>query len=183
MTLQDRATFCLEHGIDLVKRTTWLKGDVDDDMLELVSQSLHLFEGKPAHFYLNSEGGDEQCGLGICDLIRRYPGTVTITVVGQAESMAAVILQAADRRHITQTSFLMFHQGTLQPPEGHKKNIRAYLKLSETLGDICDQIVLARIQKKRPKHTWAQFQNETDFDQYFSAEQALRWNLVDRIVR
>lgn len=163
--------------------TEWLSGDVNHQMLELVQSTLMRAGRSPVTFYMNSDGGEMTAGLGICDLFRHYRGRITVIVVGSAESMAAVILQAADWRVISQSSYLMIHQGTVTPPESHRKNIKKLLRLTDGQGDIADGLVLRRIQKKYPKYSWEKFQEETDFDMYFTAEQALRWNLVDRILK
>lgn len=171
----------LSESIHIPSRTVYLTGDVDDIMLELVAKALHLFRGRSINFILNSEGGEETAGLGICDLLLAYPQTIRMTVVGSAQSMAAVILQAADVRSITPSSYLMLHQGE-DAVEGHKKNIRAAMRITDMQDDICDEIVLRRIREKKPKYSWAKFREETKFDVYFTAEQALSWGLVDEII-
>ena len=97
--------------------------------------------------------------------------------------MAAVILQTARRRLISQSSHLMIHQGVEEPAPDSKKNIKSYLKLSDTKDDICDRIVLKQIQKKHPKYSWTDFRNATHFDVYFTAEDALKWGLVDGVIK
>lgn len=171
----------VESNIDPVTRTVWLRGDVDDDMLALVSKATHLFKGKSIQFNLNSGGGEETAGLAIYDLIAGH-GPTSMTVMGSAESMAAIILQAARTRAIFQNSHLMIHQGEVAPGESHKKNIKAYMRISDKQDDVCDRIILGRIQKKYPKYSWAKFREESNFDVYFTAQQALQWGLVDKIV-
>lgn len=171
----------IDYNVDVRTRTVWLDGDVGDDMLRLVGKSLHLFRKKSVHFYLNSSGGEETAGLAIYDLIRNHAGRTTITVAGAAESMAAIILQAPNRRLITSNSYLMIHQGEISPPDSHKKNVRAYLRISDKQDDSCDQIILSRIQKKYPKYSWTKFREATNFDTYFMAEDAVKWGLVDQI--
>lgn len=180
--MSDRVLHWFEYGIDMRTRTVWLEGDVDEQMLSLTVKALHLFRGKPIHFYLSSGGGEETAGLAIYDLISRHRGHTTITVLGSAESMAAIILQAARVRQITRNSYLMIHQGEISPPESSKKNVRAFLKISDHQDDVCDAIVLQRIQRKYPKYSWSKFREETSNDTYFTAEQAKKWGLVDRIV-
>jgi ATP-dependent Clp protease protease subunit len=169
--------------IDAKRKVLLLNDGIDDDSLGLVHTALLEFGGKPCRIVMNSGGGSVVSGLGIIDLIRSYPGKVTIDVVGAAESMAAVILQAADVRRMHASSFLMIHQGIEEPEADSKRNIKSYLKMSDRNDDLCDDLVLKRIQKKHPKYGWAQFRAETENNQYFTAEQALEWNLVDRIIR
>lgn len=164
------------------KKYVWLSGDVDSEMLEQVQEILQEARGKAVHFLMNSDGGEETPGLAICDLLLLYPGTVSITVAGAAESMAAVILQAADHRYILPSSHIMLHQGETTA-EGHKKNIKAFLRIADMQDDRCDELVLRRIKKKYPKYSWAKFREATDFDTYFSAEKAMEWGLVDRVIK
>lgn len=168
--------------VDYKKRHVWLYGDVDADMVQVVSSSLHEFRGKSVHFHLNSEGGDEDSGLAICDLIRLHTGRVIMTVEGTAQSMAAVILQSADVRRITRNSFLMIHQGSLGVDDAHKKSVKAYIRICDWQDELCDKLVLARIRKKFPKYTWEEFREKTSYDVYFSADQSLKWGLVDVVL-
>lgn len=181
--------YWLSHGMDIQNSTLWLSGGVDDKMLARVTKFIHLVTAseprkttKPLHIYLSSGGGEETDGLAIYDLLSSWKGQVTMTVLGSAESMAAVILQAADVRRITSSSYLMIHQGDTYPPDGHKKNIEAFLKLSREQDNICDSIVIKRMQEKHPGYSWSKFREETDFDTYLTAKQALDLGLVDEII-
>lgn len=173
----------LNHGIDLRSRTVQLCMDVDAAMLEVVARTLHQFRGKSVRYILTSDGGDVTHGLAICDLIRRHKGKVTVEVLGHAESMAAVILQAADVRLMHTNAYLMVHQGVVGSTEGHKRNIKAFLKLSDVQDDVCDNLVISRIQEKHPKYSWTKFREESNFDTYFDASQAVRWGLCDKVLR
>lgn len=159
-----------------------LAGEVGQEMLETVFSTLQKAAGRNVHFYLTSEGGTESEGLAICDMFSAYSGKVSVTVLGAAESMAAVILQAADIRLMSRSSYLMIHQGESMA-EGHKKNIRAYLRVSDMQDDLCDDLVLRRIKKKYPKYSWTKFREETNFDLYFSADKAVEWGLADKVVK
>lgn len=171
----------LVDNIDIPNRTIILNEGIDDDSLALIIKGFQLLGQRPITILLNSGGGDVGPGLAICDLIQQH-GNITISVVGQALSMAAVILQAAKTRKMTSSSYLMLHSGIEEPAADHKKNVKAYLRLTDKLDDIMDAIVLKRIQKKHPKYSWAQFRKETMMDVYFTAEQAKKWNLIDKVV-
>lgn len=172
----------IEDKIDIGNKTARLIGDVDSEMLDLVITALHLFGGADCKFILNSTGGEEEAGLGICDLITAYPGEVTVDVYGQAESMAAIILQAADVRRISKNSNLMLHEGEKSAPDGMKKNIKNYMDHVDEVDAACDAIVLKRVQEKHPKYSWAKFRKVTQNDIYFSASESLKWGLVDVII-
>lgn len=171
--------------MDLIntERRVILLQDIDDDALSQVALGFEEFKGKNCRIILNSTGGSVSEGLGIIDLIQLYPGKVTVDVIGSAESMAAVILQAGDVRRMAPSSFIMIHQGTDAPDEGTKKDIKSYLKLSDDLDDRCDSLVLKRIQKKHPKYSWSQFRAATENNIYFTAAKALEWGLIDSIMK
>lgn len=172
----------IDDGIDTLHKTVRLNAGIDDDSLDLIVTALHLFDDEDCTIILNSGGGDVYAGLAMYDVIKTYPGHVTIKVVGQANSMAAIVLQAADKRMITSSSTIMIHDGVEEPPADHKKNIKAYLKLTDKLDDICDHIVLEKIQMKHPGYSWAKFKKTVVFDTFFTAEQAKHWNLIDEII-
>ena len=164
----------------MIHKPHWLVADIDVEMLRKVERTLRKAKGAAVKFYLSSGGGDQTIGLAIVDLLTSYKGHVTITVIGSAESMAAIILQAADTRLITASSYLMLHSGTIDI-EGRTKDVKANLRIIDFQDDLADQVVLRRILKKKPNYTWARFRAETNHDTYFSAEKALEWNLVDKI--
>ena len=169
-------------SINTERRVLLLNDGIDDDTLGLVAAAFEEFKGRDCRIIMNSGGGQVTQGLGIIDLIHLYPGKVTIDVYGCAESMAAVILQAADVRRMAPSSFLMIHQGIEEPEADSKRNIKSYLKVSDKQDDICDALVLRRIQKKHPKYSWSQFREATHHNIYFTAEQALEWGLIDGIL-
>lgn len=159
-----------------------LFGDVDTDMLGKVQKTMLKYPKSPLYFILNSGGGEVTSGLAIINLIERHPKPVTIEVLGEAESMAAVLLQAADVRLMNKYSHLMIHTGDLEPPSGKEKDIEAWLKHGKTQDHICDEVVIRRIQKKKPNYSWVKFKQEITNDNYFTAQQALEWNLIDRVL-
>lgn len=172
----------LDNNLDIPGRTVFLNDGIDDESLELVLKGLHLLGPKPLTIKMNSGGGDISPGLAICDLIERH-GHVTIDVAGKAESMAAVILQSARWRRMLPNSHLMLHQGIQEVSDDHKKNIKSFLKLTDKFDDRCDEIVLKRIQEKHKKYSWVRFREETLMDTYFTASEALKWNLIDEIIK
>lgn len=173
-------------GIDLPTRTIILSDSVDEHMLDRTLRAVHYFSQGPApapiNVYLSSHGGEVVSGLGIYDALTKCPSYVTITVFGSAESMAAIILQAADCRRITENSYLMLHWGDDHPPEGSKRNIDAHIRNTRWLDKRCDTILLERIKVNRPKYTIEELREDTQFDKYLPPQEALNWGLVDDII-
>jgi len=134
----------LTDHIDIPGRTIFLNDGIDDDSLALLLKGFHMLGSRPITLILDSGGGEVTSGLAMIDLIQRH-GNVTIEVWGRAESMAAVILQAAKVRRMAPSAYLMIHQGIEEPAADSKKNIKARLKYSDKQDDICDGLVLSRI--------------------------------------
>lgn len=168
----------------LSNNTYLLNGEVNEEMFNFVCSVLFNKNNKnkkPINFLINSGGGDVSIGLAICELIKSH-GNVIITVIGRAESMAAIIVQSAKYRQMYASSYMMIHQGIEEPPSDIKKNIRSYLKISDFLDSVCDEILLGRIQKKHKSYSWVKFKNETIFDVYLNPNECLYWGLIDKII-
>jgi ATP-dependent Clp protease protease subunit len=65
----------------------------------------------PVYLTINSPGGDAFEGIAIYNLLRDYPGAVTVNVLGLAASAASIIAMAADKILIGEAAFLMIHSG------------------------------------------------------------------------
>lgn len=178
----DTVQHWIDDHIDTTNSTLYLEGAVDESMLSTVVKGLQLFSGKDCNILLCSGGGDVVYGLAIYDLLANYGGKITITVIGQAESMAAIVLQGATRRIMSKHSHLMIHQGEIEAPEGHVKNIKAFIGLSDKQDEICDRILLDRIQIKHSDYSWTKFRRTNEFDTYLTAEKAKYWGLVDEVI-
>lgn len=177
-----RSQHLLDDNIDIKTRTLILNDGIDEDSLDLFLKGFALLGAGPITIKMNSGGGDVVPGLAMVDLMEKHRGKITVEVWGQANSMAAIILQAADVRKMSKNSSIMVHQGVEEPPTDIKKNIKSWMKLTDELDSVCDQIVLKRVQKKHPKYSWTKFREETQFDLYFNAAKALELGLVDRII-
>ena len=181
---KDNLNYFYDYNIDINTRTLYFGyGQVDSDVeldhklssemlkgLHLLN-SLDVEDGEPIQIIMNCSGGDVDHGLAIYDAIRSSPSQVIITVTGLAYSMAAWVLQAADRRYITENSSIMIHDGDGPKDKWTKKqDIR------------CRDILLERIREKNPDYTLARLQRLLDTDTYLTAKEALELGLVDRIV-
>jgi ATP-dependent Clp protease protease subunit len=183
---KDGAGVFLDNDLDIQGRVIYLGQDIDEDAAELVIKGLHILSAsrkeEPVTILLNSGGGDVTQGLAIFDAIRLCESTVRIRVMGEACSMAAIILQAGDVREATVNSRIMIHQGTIQPPEEHSKNVKSWLKLMDQDDKLCDSILLARIQEKVPKYSYTKLRRQTEFDTWLTAQQAQAWGLIDEVI-
>lgn len=147
----------------------------------IVAQMLYL-ESEDAEkdivMYINSPGGVVTAGLAIHDAMQYVRCDVQTVCVGQCASMGAVLLAAGakGKRHILPNGRVMIHQphggagGTSTDIEIQAREI---LKLRRQLNEI-----LAEATGKSVEDV----ERDTDRDRYLTAEDALAYGLVDRIV-
>lgn len=178
----------IQYGIHLPSKTVRLDGGVDSELVERTMDAFHLFnlDSNPVTILLNCPGGDEVQGMAIFDLIKASPCHVTIRVVGEACSMGAVILQAADHREAMPHSVIMHHTGEGNPYYGHKENVRRYYKFSEEYDEFLDNVMLVRINEKRAKDgldtkTISWWRKEDTWDKWLSPKEAIDLGLLDGI--
>ncbi|MGZ0171498.1 MAG: ATP-dependent Clp endopeptidase proteolytic subunit ClpP [Planctomycetales bacterium] len=147
----------------------------------VVAQLLYLqFEDAEAdiHFYVNSPGGSVTAGLAIYDTMQYITCDVATYCMGQAASMGAVLLAAgaAGKRNALPNARIMIHQplagmqGTATDLEIHAKEvIRIKRKLNEIL-------------LKHSGQTLEQLEEDTDRDNFMSAEEAQKYGLIDKVL-
>lgn len=147
----------------------------------IVAQLLYLqFEDGDAdiHFYVNSPGGSVTAGLAIYDTMQYLSCDVATYCMGQAASMGAVLLAAGapGKRNALPNARIMIHQplagmqGTATDLEIHAKEvIRIKKKLNEILLHHSGQ-------------TLEQLENDTDRDNFMSAEEAKAYGLIDNVL-
>lgn len=170
-----------QAGINQEERSFILSCLIDQDALILVQTAFNILGPGPITIKLTSQGGDVQSGLGIIDLIRQN-GQVTVEVVGFAESMGAVIVQAAKWRRIHPYSTLMFHWGTQAVEDSNQNNFQEKLKFYQKLTDRCDELVMQRVKERHPNKRKGWFTNKTKVDWNVSAEEALEHGFVDEVI-
>ena len=147
----------------------------------VVAQMLYLqFEDAESdiHFYINSPGGSVTAGLAIYDTMQYITCDVATYCMGQAASMGAVLLAAgtAEKRNALPNARIMIHQplagmqGTATELEIHAKEvIRIKRKLNEIL-------------LKHSGQTLEQLEEDTDRDDFMSAEESQKYGLIDNVL-
>jgi len=162
-------------------RIIFLGTAITDEVANVIIAQLLFLESedpdKDIHFYINSPGGLVTAGLAIYDTMQFIKPNVSTLCMGQAASMAAILLAAGvdGKRYALPHVRIMLHQpmggfqGQATDVEIQAKEI---LKLREELNDI-----LVR-HTGRPVE---QIQRDTDRDFYMSGEQAKEYGMVDHI--
>ncbi|VVB96867.1 ATP-dependent Clp protease proteolytic subunit [uncultured archaeon] len=160
-----------------------LTGEINDDMAEsIIAQLLYLeakdFEGD-IHFYINSPGGVISAGLAIYDTMQCIKCSVETICIGQAASMAAILLAAGTKgkRVAFPNARMMIHQ-PLGGAQGQASDIAIQAKEMNRVKKRLDEILVYHTEKPMKV-----IEKDTDRDFYMTAEEAVEYGLIDRIVR
>lgn len=166
----------------LLDRIIFLGTEVNDTVANLIVAQMLFLESSDAekdiHFYINSPGGSVSSGLAIYDVMQFVRPDVCTYCIGMAASMGAVLLAAgtAGKRFTMPNAKIMIHQ-PLGGIRGQASDIQIHaneiLKTKKRLNDIL---------AKHTKQPHEKIEKDTDRDNYLSAEEALKYGLVDKVV-
>ena len=155
---------------------------ISDDVANIViAQLLILEHDDPENdifLYVNSPGGDVNAGLGIYDVMQYVNPEVQTICMGQAASMAALLLAAGakGKRQALPNCRLMIHQ-PWGGAEGQASDIQIQaeeiLKLRETM---------TRILAEHTGQDVSVIEKDTERDRFMSAAEAVEYGIVDRII-
>jgi len=133
---------------------------------------------KDIHLYINSPGGSVTAGFGILDTMNYIKPDVSTICVGTAASMASVLLTAGakGKRYALPNSEVMIHQ-----PLGGVRGQAADIKIH------ADWILktkhkLNQIYVERTGQPYEKIERDTDRDYFMSAEEALAYGLIDKVI-
>lgn len=170
---------CHEYRVDLVTRTIFIIGDIDSDISRLVITNLHILDQTDGtiNIILNSVGGDVDDGLAIYDAIRTTRNETVLTVTGNASSIAGIFMQAADRRIMSKYASIMLHNAIYSYDEDDASCLEARAEESKRMRMIFAEILANKSGIK--KTDWLRW---LKVDKYFSAQDALKYKLVDKII-
>lgn len=166
----------------LKDRIIFLGSAIDDEVANsVIAQLLFLAAEDPEkdiHLYINSPGGSVTAGLGIYDTIQYIKPDVSTICVGMAASMGSLLLAAGTKgkRFALPNSEIMIHQ-----PLGGVRGQAADIKIH------ADWIIrtkrkLNEIYVERTGQPYEKIERDTDRDFFMSAEEALEYGLIDRII-
>ncbi|OAI48488.1 ATP-dependent Clp protease proteolytic subunit [Gammaproteobacteria bacterium SCGC AG-212-F23] len=166
----------------LKDRLIFIIGPIDDVVSNLVVAQLLFLESenpdKDISLYINSPGGVVTAGLAVYDTMQFIRPDVSTICLGQAASMGALLLAggAAGKRHCLPNARVMIHQ-PLGGVQGQASDIAIHAE--ETLK------IRTRLNKILAKHTGQPEETigkDTDRDNFMSAERALEYGLIDKII-
>lgn len=166
----------------LKERVIFLVGQVEDHMANLVVAQLLFLESenpdKDIHLYINSPGGSVTAGMSIYDTMQFIKPDVSTMCIGQACSMGAFLLNAGaeDKRFCLPNSRVMIHQ-----PSGGAQGQATDIQIqARNIQETKDR--LNRIMAKHSGQSVDQIAIDTERDNFMSAEEALAYGLVDKVL-
>jgi len=163
-------------------RVIFLSDEVNDATASLVvAQMLHLEAQDPdkdIQLYINSPGGSVTAGMAIYDTMNYIKCDVSTICIGMAASMGAFLLSsgAKGKRFALPNSEIMIHQ-PLGGARGQASDIKIQADLILRTRDTLNRILAENTGK-----TIEQVAKDTDRDNFMTAEQALEYGLVDKVI-
>ncbi len=166
----------------LKERIVFLGEEVNDTTANLIVAQMMFLEAedpeKDIHFYINSPGGSVTDGFAIYDTMHYVKCDVATYCIGMAASMGAFLLAggAKGKRFILPNAEVMIHQ-----PSGGAKGQATEIEI------VAKQIVrtkerLNRILSENTGQSFEKVAADTERDNWMSAEEALEYGLVDKII-
>ncbi len=166
----------------LKDRIIMLSGEVNDQVAStIVAQMLFLEAEDPEkdiYFYINSPGGVVTAGMAIFDTMNYIRPDVATICIGQAASMGSFLLSsgAKGKRFALPHSRIMIHQ-PLGGAQGQASDIaiqaKEILRMKAELNEI-----LAKNTGQKIKT----IENDTDRDNFMSAQESLEYGLIDEVL-
>lgn len=166
----------------LEERIIFIQGPIESDNANAIVAQLIYLEAeddkKDISLYINSPGGVITDGLAIYDTMNYIKPDVRTICIGQAASMAAILLAsgAKGKRFALPNSRIMIHQ-PLGGTQGQSTDIQIQTKELIRLKEIT-----AGILSKATGKTMKTISKDTDRDNYLSPEKAKAYGLIDKII-
>jgi ATP-dependent Clp protease, proteolytic subunit ClpP len=163
------------------KRCININGEITDELAVDFTDKileLNLESNEPITVLINSPGGEINSGLLMYDAIVGSKAPVRMICRGKAYSMGAVLLACAGKRYMLPNSELMLHQPMLGGRvSGNASSIKS---ISDSMLETKKKI--NSLLAKHTEKTEEEIDKATDFDHYFSPDEAIAFNLCDEII-
>ncbi len=166
----------------LKTRTIMISGEINKDRADQFAREILVLDSEssdPIYVYINSPGGDVDSGFAIYDMIRFVSSPVTMIGMGLVASAAALIFLAvpSERRVALPDSTYLIHQ-PLSQLKGVAIDVAIYADKIEALRHKLDAVIAEATGKTREE-----VEKDTERDCWLTAEEALDYGLLSRIVR
>ena len=166
----------------LKDRIIFLSDEVNDTTASLVVAKLLFLEAedpdKDIHLYINSPGGSVTAGMAIYDTMQYIKPDVSTICIGLAASMGAFLLNAGakGKRFALPNSEIMIHQ-PLGGAKGQATDIEIHAKWILKIRERLNQILSERTGQPIEK-----IQEDTERDNFMSAQEAKEYGLIDEVI-
>ena len=167
----------------LKDRIIMLQGEINDHVASIIVSQLLFLEAenpeKDIYLYINSPGGVVTSGMAIYDTMNYIKPDVVTICMGQAASMGSFLLSSGEKgkRFALPHARIMIHQplggaqGQATDIEIHAKEI---LRMKKELNTILAQNTGQTLRK---------IEKDTERDFFMSAEEAMKYGLVDKVLK
>jgi len=156
---------------------------IDDNVANLVTAQLLFLEAEDPErdisLYINSPGGSISAGLAVYDTIQFIRNDVTTICVGQAASMAAVLLAAgsAKKRFSLPHSRVLIHQPWMSGLQGQATDIDIHAKEILRI-----RTILNKILAQHSGQTLERIEKDVERDYIMTADQAKEYGIIDEVI-
>lgn len=167
----------------LKENIIFLGTPIDDTVANLIIAQMLFLEAedpeKDISVYINSPGGSITSGLAILDTMRFVKPDIVTICVGQAASMAAVLLAAGSKgkRFSLPNSRIMIHQPSMHGLAGQATDIDIYAREILRMREILNNVLAAATGQPVDKVS-----RDVDRDYIMEADQAVTYGMIDRVI-
>ena len=167
----------------LKDRIIFLGDGIDDHVANIIIAQLLFLESqdktKDIKLYVNSPGGSVTAGLAIYDTMQYIKPDVATICVGMAASMGAVLLTAGakGKRFALPNAEVMIHQ-VMGGAEGQATDIKIRAERILKMKDSLNSLLAKHCGQKFEK-----VEKDADRDYFMSAEEAVKYGLIDKIIK
>ena len=164
----------------MMDRIIFIGTSIDDDVANVIQAQLlylqSLDDKADISLYLNTPGGIVSAGLGIYDTMQIISPKVNTICTGLAASMGSILLSAGEKRSILPHARVMIHQ----PLGGVTGQASDIIIEAEEIKKCRDE--LCNILAEHTKQPFDKVFQDMDRDHWFTAQEAIDYGLVDKIL-
>jgi len=168
----------------LKERIIMLNGPVEDQMANLIVAQLLFLESenpdKEISMFINSPGGVITAGMSIYDTMQFIRCPVATYVMGQACSMGSFLAQAGEpgKRYMLPYARHMIHQ-----PSGGARGMQSDIAIQyQEITKMKTMLTELYVKHNSKGKTYAEFEKDMDRDTFMSAQEALDYGLIDKVI-
>ncbi|MBB3409821.1 ATP-dependent Clp protease protease subunit [Rhizobium sp. BK316] len=167
----------------LRERIIFLNGEINDTVSAIVCAQLLFLEAenpkKPINLYINSPGGVVTSGFAMYDTMRFIRAPVHTLCMGTARSMGSFLLMAGQpgERYALPNASILIHQ----PLGGFQGQASDMLIHAEEIRKT--KQLMTRLYAEHCGRSYEEFETAMDRDRFMTAQEAVEWGLIDRILR